>query len=328
LIALHHLDAPWRPADVEQREGRILRQGNKNPSVQIYRYVTEGSFDAYMWQTLETKAKFINQIMTGDTHVRRVEDIDSAVLTYAEVKAIASGNPLVMEKASVDSEVARLGRLRAQHHQTQFRIRNSIRQLTQDLELYGKRISGFEHDLIQRVETRGDKFEIQLNGQRFTEREKAGDFLNLIAQKAKGRNLDYSLGDFAGFKVLLHASPLEFVEISLQGKNIYTAKIGESGLGTIRSVEHAAQSIDQRLSDTKEATAQAEIRLAEFQKQENQPFEHEEKLQQLVARQQEIVKVLDITKNQAPASVQTESVPKQGEKLDIAPKRQNSRIRV
>jgi hypothetical protein len=94
LIALHHLDAPWRPADVEQREGRILRQGNKNASVQIYRYVTEGSFDAYMWQTLETKAKFIAQVMSGDMTVRRLEDMDSAALTYAEVKAIASGNGL------------------------------------------------------------------------------------------------------------------------------------------------------------------------------------------------------------------------------------------
>ena len=115
LVALHHLDAPWRPADVEQREGRILRQGNLNQTVQIFRYVTEGSFDAYMWQTLETKAKFIHQVMTGDTHIRHIEDIDSRALTYAEVKAIASGNPLVIEKASVDAEITRLTRLRSQH---------------------------------------------------------------------------------------------------------------------------------------------------------------------------------------------------------------------
>src|SRR6266853_6470881 len=110
LIALHHLDAPWRPADVEQREGRILRQGNSNPEVQIYRYVTQASFDAYMWQTLETKARFISQVMTGESDLRRIEDIDGAALTYAEVKAIASGNPMVIEKANVDAEVARLAR--------------------------------------------------------------------------------------------------------------------------------------------------------------------------------------------------------------------------
>ena len=118
LIALHHLDAPWRPADVEQREGRIMRQGNRNAEVQIYRYVTEGSFAAYMWQTLETKAKFIHQVMTGRNDLRHIEDIDGAALTYAEVKAIASGNPLVIEKAHIDAELGRLSRLRAQHHET------------------------------------------------------------------------------------------------------------------------------------------------------------------------------------------------------------------
>ena len=126
LIALHHLDAPWRPADVEQREGRILRQGNKNSSVQIYRYVTEGSFDAYMWQTLETKAKFIAQVMSGDMTIRRLEDMDSAALTYAEVKAIASGNPLVIEKAQVDAELIRLTRLRSTHAEEQYRSRATL----------------------------------------------------------------------------------------------------------------------------------------------------------------------------------------------------------
>ena len=126
LIGLHHLDAPWRPADVEQREGRILRQGNLNPEVQVYRYVTEESFDAYMWQTLETKARFIAQVMTGESDLRRIEDIDGAALTYAEVKAIASGNPMVIEKASIDAEVARLSRLRSQHSETQFRLRAQI----------------------------------------------------------------------------------------------------------------------------------------------------------------------------------------------------------
>src|SRR5437667_849696 len=119
LIALHHLDAPWRPADVEQREGRILRQGNKNPVIQIYRYVSEGSFHAYTWHTLETKAKFIAQVMSGDMTIRRLEDLESAALTYAEVKAIASGNPLVIEKAQVDAELMRLTRLRSAHAEEQ-----------------------------------------------------------------------------------------------------------------------------------------------------------------------------------------------------------------
>src|SRR5665213_1741880 len=136
LIALHHLDAPWRPSDVEQREGRILRQGNKNSVVQIYRYVTEGSFDAYMWQTLETKAKFISQVMSGDMTVRRIEDLDSTALTYAEVKAIASGNPLVIEKAQVDAELMKLNRLRSAHAEEQYRIRTSLRHSQADAQRF------------------------------------------------------------------------------------------------------------------------------------------------------------------------------------------------
>ena len=114
LAALHHLDAPWRPADVEQREGRIIRQGNLNEEVRIIRYVTEASFDAYIWQTLETKARFIAQVMRGDTGMRSAEDVELAALSYAEVKALASGNPLVMEKAGIDAEVAKLSLLKSQ----------------------------------------------------------------------------------------------------------------------------------------------------------------------------------------------------------------------
>ena len=113
LIALHHLDAPWRPRDIEQREGWILRQGNSNREVQIFRYVTEGSFDAYMWQTLETTARFIHQVMRGETSVRSAEDLESGALTYAEIKAIASGNPAVVEKIKIDTEVRKLDQLRA-----------------------------------------------------------------------------------------------------------------------------------------------------------------------------------------------------------------------
>src|SRR5439155_24041728 len=119
-IALHHLDCPWRPADIAQRDGRILRQGNQNPTVAVYRYVTEGSFDTYMWQTLERKARFINQVMRGRLDVREIEDIGENTLSFAEVKALASGDPLILDKAKIDAEVTRLTRLerawqRAQH---------------------------------------------------------------------------------------------------------------------------------------------------------------------------------------------------------------------
>ena len=123
LVALHHLDAPWKPAEVEQREGRILRQGNHNEEVAIYRYVTQGSFDSYMWQALETKARFIAQVMTGQSAARRAEDIGGQELSYAEVKAIASGNPAVLTLAEADAELHRLAILRKNHDDEQFLAR-------------------------------------------------------------------------------------------------------------------------------------------------------------------------------------------------------------
>src|SRR4029078_248183 len=129
LVALHHLDAPWKPAEVEQREGRILRQGNENEQVAIFRYVTEGSFDAYMWQALETKARFIAQVMSGHGALRKAEDIGGEELSYAEVKAIASGNPAVLTLAEADAELQRLAILRKNHGDEQFPARRSVREL-------------------------------------------------------------------------------------------------------------------------------------------------------------------------------------------------------
>ncbi|MGO9920488.1 MAG: helicase-related protein, partial [Isosphaeraceae bacterium] len=146
LAALHHLDAPWKPAEVEQREGRILRQGNDNKEVAIYRYVTDGSFDAYMWQALETKARFISQVMTGDNAARRAEDIGSQELSYAEVKAIASGNPAVLTLADADAELSRLAILKRNHEDEQYLARRSIRELPQTIGRLTKRVADLTAD--------------------------------------------------------------------------------------------------------------------------------------------------------------------------------------
>ena len=147
LVALHHLDAPWKPAEVEQREGRILRQGNSNDQVAIYRYVTEGSFDAYMWQALETKARFISQVMTGDNAARRAEDIGGQELSYAEVKAIASGNPAVLTLAEADAELQRLAILKKNHADEQYLARRSIRELPQTIGRLTKRVADLTADV-------------------------------------------------------------------------------------------------------------------------------------------------------------------------------------
>ena len=146
LVALHHLDAPWKPAEVEQREGRILRQGNRNEQVAIYRYVTEGSFDAYMWQALQTKARFIAQIITGDSTVRQAEDIGGQELSYAEVKAIASGNPAVLSLAEADAELKRLTVLKKQHGDEQYLARRRRRALPDEIARLERRLAGLEAD--------------------------------------------------------------------------------------------------------------------------------------------------------------------------------------
>ncbi|QEG30308.1 hypothetical protein GobsT_51130 [Gemmata obscuriglobus] len=146
LVAMHHLDAPWKPAEVEQRDGRILRQGNQNEEVAIYRYVTEGSFDAYMWQALETKAKFIGQIMTGESGLRKAEDVGGQEMSYAEVKAIASGNPAVLTLAEADAELQRLGVLKRNHADEQYLARKNLRELPQTIERTEKRLVALEAD--------------------------------------------------------------------------------------------------------------------------------------------------------------------------------------
>ena len=146
LVALHHLDAPWKPAEVEQRDGRILRQGNENKEVAIYRYVTEGSFDAYMWQALETKARFISQVMTGDNASRRAEDIGSQELSYAEVKAIASGNPAVLTLAEADAELQRLNLLKKNHLDEQYIARRSVRNLPGTIATLSERLTKLSTD--------------------------------------------------------------------------------------------------------------------------------------------------------------------------------------
>jgi N12 class adenine-specific DNA methylase len=308
LIALHHLDAPWRPADVEQREGRILRQGNKNSTVQVFRYVTEGSFDAYMWQTLETKAKFIAQVMTGDMTIRRLEDLDSAALTYAEVKAIASGNPLVIEKAQVDAELMRLTRLRSAHAEEQYRIRSNLRRSHEDAEVFSARLTNLRQDITLRQDTSGDKFSIELDGQETNNRGIAGELILRRAEKLKNRfGDDVRLGRFAGFDLVLRPSFNNTVEIVVRGKNSYAARVTDTALGTIRSLEATVQGFEERATKLEADIADAHKRTKELETKVGAPFEKEEHYRHLCGRQSEIEEQLDLTKNQAPSQVEAES---------------------
>ena len=300
LIALHHLDAPWRPADVEQREGRILRQGNTNPEIQIHRYVTEESFDAYMWQTLETKAKFIAQVMTGESGLRRIEDVDGAALTYAEVKAIASGNPMVIEKAGIDAEVARLTRLRSQHAETQYKLRYQSRHLTDEVPRFEKRLADVQKDMTTRLDTSGDKFVIELEGQEIRDRGIAGELLLRRAERMRGTGGERPIGHFAGFQLFVTDNYMRGPEIVVKGASSHTAKAANTALGTIRSLEYTVQNLDESAAALTRNIADAQKRLTDLQEQVDAPFEYADKLASMTKRQQQITEALDLNKNQAP----------------------------
>jgi hypothetical protein len=302
LVALHHLDAPWRPADIEQREGRILRQGNQNEYVKIFRYVTEGSFDAYMWQMLETKCRFIVQVMTGDATVRRAEDVDSAALTYAEVKAIASGNPLVIEKARIDAEVMRLTRLKRQHAESLYQMRYQIRRINDNATVLEREIANIREDLRTRTSTRGDNFVMTARNETFTDRIKAGRALIFLAAAVKPFESTKTIGNIGGFPISIEKFG-DRATILINGKHSYRANVSDSPAGTIASLEHALDGIEDRLHERETSVAQSRRQIVDLTNQLDQPFEHEEKLAEAAKRQQEIVTALDITKNQASATV-------------------------
>ncbi|MFZ5497046.1 MAG: DEAD/DEAH box helicase family protein [Verrucomicrobiota bacterium] len=305
LVALHHLDAPWRPADIEQREGRILRQGNRNAVVQVFRYVTEGSFDAYMWQILETKAKFIAQVMTGESTARRIEDLDAPALTYAEVKAIASGNPLVIEKAKVDAEVMRLARLRSQHDE-QYSLRRKLRHLDEEVPRVEKQVAGLRADLGARHDTRGDAFRMTLDGRTYTERVAAGTALIYLVNERQHTPVPVILGDLAGFKIEFRSTLPD--TLTLHGQMSYPAKVSASPVGIIISLEHAAYTIEDRAVARQSDLEQYRKTQTELAAHIGKSFEHEDRYRKLLARQAELVQALDLTKNQAPGELSGESV--------------------
>jgi N12 class adenine-specific DNA methylase len=321
LVALHHLDAPWRPADIEQREGRILRQGNTNATVRILRYVTEQSFDAYMWQTLETKAKFIAQVMTGQTTARRIEDLDAPALTYAEVKAIASGNPLVIEKAKVDAEVMRLSRLRAEHSESQYGNRAHLRMAQEDVVRLEKQIVAIEKDLAQRQDTRGDKFRMVLENKTYTDRTEAGNALVYLVNDHKddhqrARAGPIALGEIAGFRLEYRSTIPD--KIVLRGQADYAANVSASPVGSIASLEHAARGIEEHLLRTRAEWERCRRDADQLAALHGTVFEHEERYRELTKRQVELIGLLDLTKNQASAAQATDAKKGLGEEAAIA----------
>jgi hypothetical protein len=310
LIALHHLDAPWRPRDIEQREGRILRQGNSNKEVRIFRYVTEGSFDAYMWQTLETKARFIQQVMNGKTSVRAAEDIEGGALTYAEIKAIASGNPAVMEKVKVDTEVRRLDTLCSAHLNQQHRIRMEISGLPSQISRAKESLRKIESDIGTRNAGEDADFVMTVGVKEFSgpdaRKEAAKALTHAVLSWRKDTTL-HARGHFRGFEILSrgHDSATfggeeRLPDLFIRGSgSSYCANLNaDNPIGTVQSIEHALRSLDRLVEDERERVAQLEKTLADYQSQAGRPFEHEEKLRELLARQKQLNASLDLGKDE------------------------------
>ena len=309
LVALHHLDAPWRPRDIEQREGRILRQGNTNKEVQIFRYVTEGSFDAYMWQTLETKARFIQQVMRGETSVRAAEDLDSGALTYAEIKAIASGNPAVVEKIKVDTEIRKLDQLRAVHVNQQRHIRWEIRDLPRHIVETKQHLAEIEADISLRNASDSPDFSMTVGNRVFSgkgAREEAAKALTFTVLSWRDDQTLQSRGHFRGFEILSRGKGSGFglvqddervPELLIRGRATYSANLNPSNpVGTVQSIEHTLRSLDKLATEQQDRLTRAEKELVDYQAQADRPFEYEDRLKKLLERQSELNSLLDLDK--------------------------------
>jgi N12 class adenine-specific DNA methylase len=305
LVALHHLDAPWRPRDIEQREGRILRQGNDNASVHIHRYVTEGSFDAYMWQTLETKARFINQVMNGSVTVRQAEDLEGGALTYAEIKAIASGNPAVMEKVKVDTEIRKLDQLRASHINQQYKIRGQVSTLPGHIESGKKYHAAVSADIQDRDSHVDEDFTMKIGNREFSgkgAREDAGNALNIVVMSWKEDKTLKVRGHFKGFEILSRGSQFKDGEpdLFIRGKETYRANLNlQNPQGTIASIESVLRGLDRKAEEEREEVVRQEKALADYRAQLGRPFEHDARLKDLLAKQAQLNAVLDLDKHDA-----------------------------
>jgi hypothetical protein len=308
LVALHHLDAPWRPRDIEQREGRIVRQGNRNEKVEIYRYVTEGSFDAYMWQTLETKARFIHQVMQGETSVRSAEDLETGALTYAEIKAIASGNPAVVEKIKIDTEIRKLDQLRAVHANQQRHVRWEIRDLPRHVAEAKQRLVEIEADIVTRKTTISSEFSMSVGNRVFSgkgAREAAASALTSAILSWRVDQAMQARGAIGGFQILSRGKSSGFgtndeehiPQLCVRGRGTYSAHLNPTTpVGTVQSIEHTLRNLDKLAAEQRNLVARTEKELADYQLQAERPFEHEARLRQLLARQAELNSLLDLDK--------------------------------
>ncbi len=300
LAALHDLDCPWRPGDLEQRKGRIVRQGNRNDTVHIYRYVTENTFDAYLWQTIENKQKFISQIMTSKSPVRSCEDVDETALSYAEIKALCAGNPLIKEKMDLDIEVARLRLLKANHQSQRFQMEDRLlKYFPVELEKCRAQVGGFEADL----ETRNSHplpsegfVGMEVLGHTFSDKEEAGKAI-LEAVKTVVDMKSMRIGHYRGFEMSLELGAFgrEYI-LTLRGRMAHFTTLGSDPRGNIQRIDNTLGSMESRLKTVQDQIATLQKEQEAAKEEIAKPFAQEDELREKSARLIELDSLLDIGK--------------------------------
>ena len=299
LVALHHLDVPWRPSDIEQQEGRILRQGNRNDIVSIFRYVTEGTFDSYSWQVIENKQKFISQIMTSKSPVRSCEDVDEAALTYAEVKALATGNPYIKEKMDLDIQVSRLKLMKANHTSQIYRLEDNIaKNYPKQIEVLQERIRGFQTDMEtvrKNLPADKDNFSMKVGNRIFTDKKEAGTAILAMCQEMDSLQQMVEIGEYVGMrmKVTFDSFNRKFV-MSLKGELSHNFELGSDAFGNITRLHNVLDGMAGELSEAEtklnNVTHQLETAKMEVQK----PFPAEEELKEKMERLAELDALLNM----------------------------------
>ena len=307
LIALHHLDCPWRPADIAQRNGRMVRQGNLNKEVSIFIYVTESTFDSYSWQLVENKQKFISQIMTSKSPARSCEDLDEAALTYAEVKALAAGNPMIKEKMDLDIQVARLRTLKAAYTSQHYRLEDAVAvAFPRQIKGTEHQIRAFEQDIQTAKEHQSydaDKkliFSIELDGKTYDKREDAGKALLGLVGAAVRATKPVPVGHYAGFEITVEYKPLEKVfHAHLVGEATHTTELGNDAAGNMIRFQNVVSALPQDLNLLHGSLEQLTKQLTNAEEELKQPFLQEQELSDKSARLAELDALLNVG-NDAP----------------------------
>lgn len=299
LIALHHLDVPWRPSDIEQQEGRILRQGNQNDKVKIFRYVTEGTFDSYSWQLIENKQKFIGQIMTSKSPVRSCEDVDEAALSYAEVKALATGNPYIKEKMDLDIQVSKLKLMKANHTSQKYRLEDNITQhYPHQIAVFKERIEGFTADMEKYAKNKPEdkeQFFMQVGGKLYTDKKEAGTAIIAMCKEIKGINASADVGEYLGFKlnVTFDSFNNKFV-MNVKGAMSHPMEVGTDPLGNITRINNALEEMPAQLEEAQTKLSNVEHQLETAKAEVDKPFQQEAELSEKLERLAELNALLNM----------------------------------